>query len=300
MHSIINTLKTYRFNLLLELDRPQLAQQRPHVDRVHRQEQTRPHDHIDGALHLPTPDDEQDAASNDDAPQPQHPKGCVRRQERQQEQPIPQLVVQMLGPPERKALHQRPLRDVEEGAERMGRVRGATGGRPTATVGHPWDKRTERIVRTGNEPGPARVLLTTTTTGGGSAGGAGLRRVATVAVAVSSTGSGRRGTPAVPLVLRYDVLGGRGDRRIFDDQPVRAADSGRRKASARRYRNRMLVMLLRLLDHAQRTRGVHQAQGQRPAQQEHDALQAIQLWPLKHYCGRDGTTTLALLHYYYY
>lgn len=94
--------------------------------------------------------------------------------------------------------------------------------------------------------------------------------MATVTVtAVTSRG---RCPASVPLVLRYDVLRGRRNRRIFDDQPVRAADSRGGGGGCPLNRNRMLVVLLGLLDYAPGTRGVHQAQGECPPQQEHDAL----------------------------
>lgn len=89
----------------------------------------------------------------------------------------------------------------------------------------------------------------------------------TTATMVVSVGI-QSGTSAVPVVLLDDVLRGGRDRGVLDDQTVRATES--------RWLLRLfllgVLLLLRMMDHAERAGRFHQAQGQGPTQQEHDSL----------------------------
>lgn len=76
------------------------------------------------------------------------------------------------------------------------------------------------------------------------------------------------GTSTVPDVLLDDVLRGRGDRGVFDDQPLGTTEAG----WLWRWRRRLRMLLLRVVDHAERVGGFHQPQSQGPTQQEHDSL----------------------------
>lgn len=74
---------------------------------------------------------------------------------------------------------------------------------------------------------------------------------------------------AVPVVLLDDVLRGGRDRGVLDDQVVWATES---RWLLRLLLLGVLLLLLRMMDHAEGAGCFHQAQGQGPTQQEHDSL----------------------------
>ena len=84
---------TYRFNLLLELDRAQLTEQHHHVESVHQQKQAEPDDRVQAAGYEPAPQHHQYAAGDGRTAQPQEPARYVRCEEGHQKQRMPDVIV---------------------------------------------------------------------------------------------------------------------------------------------------------------------------------------------------------------